>query len=331
MLVRSLIEGGSAVDKATAEKLFGCTLCKACEVVCPAGVQVTGVIPIIREQLLKMGVSPLLEHLKIARNIAETGNLFGYPRALREATFRRKIPCEANVLYFAGCVASYGQPNVVRSTERILEVAGVNYTTLGAQENCCGSFLFKIGQSRVAETVARENSRRFRELKVKVIVTSCADCYWMLKVEYPKRINGFDFEVLHLSEFIEKLLDERRLKLTKKILLKVTYQDPCYLGRHLEVYEPPRRVLENVPGIRLVEMEHTRRNAICCGAGSGVSTAFKALSLDVATLRLKEAVNTDADLLVTGCPFCYANLSEAAERACLFPLSDLAEIVANAI
>jgi heterodisulfide reductase subunit D len=207
----------------------------------------------------------------------------------------------------------------------------VEYTTLGARELCCGSVLLRTGQTSTAKKLAQQNTESFKELGVKKIVTVCPGCYLTLKVDYPKLVEAFPFEVVHISDFISQLLQADKLKLTKQVRLKVTFHDPCHLGRRFSVYEPPRNVLLSIPGLKLVEMPHNRENSRCCGAGGGVRAAFSDVTAKIGVSRMEEAAQTKADLLVTSCPFCCLNLDEVSRQAQLLPVSDLTEIVAEAL
>jgi len=150
-------------------------------------------------------------------------------------------------------------------------------------------------------------------------------------VDYPRLVKDFPFEVVHISEFLHQLLQTGKLRFTKRVGLKVTYHDPCHIGRRFNLYEPPRTVLSSIPGVKLVEMSRNRENAQCCGAGGGVKSAFSDTALKIGVSRMEEAAQTKADLLVTSCPFCYINLGDASRQAQLLSVSDLTEIVAEAI
>jgi len=175
----------------------------------------------------------------------------------------------------------------------------------------------------------------FNSLGVSRVVTSCSDGFSTFKKLYPKVDIPMKFEVLHMVEYLDRSIKDKKLKFTKKMPMKVTYHDPCHLGRHLGddgIYEPPRDVLKNVPGIELVEMERNRENAWCCGAGAGVSQANPDLSLWTANERLKEAKATGATALVTSCPWCERNFKDAAkEYGEDIEIYDIAEIAQKAL
>jgi len=331
ILIKSLIQGDTKATSSVLDRLYCCSLCKACETSCPALVRISDVYERVRESLAKQKQAPLDKHQRIAEKILAEGNPFGLPRAERSYSYQRKNPSRAEVLYFVGCVPAYRRPSIVRSVEKILTTAGVEYATLGAQELCCGSVLLRTGQTSIARKLAHQNIENFKELGVKKIVTVCPGCYLTLKEDYPKLVEDFLFEVVHISDFINQLLQTGKLKLTKQVGLKVTFHDPCHLGRRFNIYEAPRNVLLSIPGLKLVEMPHNRENSQCCGAGGGVKAAFSDVASNIGVSRIEEAATTKADLLVTSCPFCCLNFDEAGRQTQLLPVSDLTEIVAEAL
>lgn len=331
ILIKSLIEGNLKASRSVLDRLYCCSLCMSCETSCPAVVRLSEVYERVREDLVELKLGPLERHQKIARDILAEGNPFRQPRAERPSSYQCKDPREAELMFFVGCVSAYRKPSIVHSVEKILTSTDTDYTTLGAQELCCGSVLMRTGQTRTFEKLAQQNTRRFKELGVQKILTVCPGCYLTLKVDYPRLIKDFPFEVVHISEFLHQLLQTGKLRFTKRVGLKVTYHDPCHIGRRFNLYEPPRTVLSSIPGVKLVEMSRNRENAQCCGAGGGVKSAFSDTALKIGVSRMEEAAQTKADLLVTSCPFCYINLGDASRQAQLLSVSDLTEIVAEAI
>ena len=174
--------------------------------------------------------------------------------------------------------------------------------------------LFWTGQIEIAKECANHNIEEIEKSGATILVTSCAGCYRMIKEIYRSKFGlEYNFEVLHAPEFLLSLVKDGTLPLENEISEKVTYHDPCHIGRHMGLYEPPRELLKNIPGIELIEMTRNRRNAWCCGAGAGVKSAFKDLALFAAHERLKEAQSTEAGILATSCPFCERNLRDAAK------------------
>ncbi len=199
------------------------------------------------------------------------------------------------MLYFRGCTARERQTDIQKATEKLLKKAGVDYNILD-DEKCCGSVLLRTGFNAEAAEQIKKNTEI---LKGQKILTSCAGCYKTLKDDY----EGLD--VIHISQLLDELIKEGKLEFSKKDF-NVTYHDSCHLGRHCEVFDEPRNVIETVAN--LVEMENIRENSLCCGAGGGVKSAYPELASQMAKLRLSQAIDTDCSTLITPCPFCKLNL-----------------------
>ena len=172
----------------------------------------------------------------------------------------------------------------------------------------------------------------FKATVVKKIIATCAGCYRTLKIDYPKWIEEWDFEVLHSIEVIDESIQSGTIKIKNKIPGVMTYHDPCHLGRHAEVYDAPRRVIKAIKQDEFIEMRRNKANAYCCGAGGGVKSGFPEFALEVAIDRIKEAEETGAEWLTSNCPFCLGNLKDAAlESRSKIKVVDLLELVKNAI
>jgi len=212
------------------------------------------------------------------------------------------------MLYFRGCVVREKLPGISHATEKILNLAGIDYTLLD-NESCCGSFLMRTGFKKDAEEVMKENFQAILASDEKTVLVSCAGCYNTLKNDY-KSLFDVELNVIHTSELIKDLIDGNRIQV-KPIEKTVTYHDPCHLGRHSGIYEEPRDIIKT--STELVEMVRNRERSRCCGAGSGVKSAFPELALDVADKRIQDAEETNAEILVTTCSFCILNLKNAVE------------------
>jgi Fe-S oxidoreductase len=264
----------------------------------------------------------------------------------------------ARVAYFAGCTSSYLHPDIAVNTGRILNAGGLDFTVMGADEYCCGAPLWRTGQIEAARKLAEYNLEILKKEGIKTLIASCAECYGTFKGFYP-RIAELDFEVLHISEVIDTMLQQGKLKLTKKSDLKVTYHDPCLLGRLSELYVPwngvirpfglhdppkqwrrgtygvyaaPRRILQSIPGLELVEMIRSEENAFCCGGGGGVPAVFPEFAQWTAAERLSEVASTGADSVISCCPFCQSSFESAIGSAkSKIGYHDLTELVIKAI
>ena len=199
------------------------------------------------------------------------------------------------MLYFRGCTAREKQTDIAKATERLLKIAGVDFHTLD-DEKCCGSVLLRTGFTDEAKEQIKKNTEI---LKGEKIITSCAGCYKTLKDDY------VDLDVIHISQLLDELIKEGKLEMSK-MDLDVTYHDSCHLGRHSNVFDEPRNVINSVAN--LVEMENNRENSICCGAGGGVKSAYPEIASQMASSRIAQAKETGCGTLITLCPFCKLNL-----------------------
>lgn len=200
------------------------------------------------------------------------------------------------MLYFRGCTAREKETSIQKATEKLLDIAGVDYHIL-EDEKCCGSVLLRTGFFKEAQSQIEKNTEVLRGEK---IITSCAGCYKTLKEDY----EGLD--VIHISQLLDELIRDGKLNLEKGEL-DVTYHDSCHLARHMEVFDEPRNVIESLAN--LVEMENNRENSLCCGAGGGVKSAYPEIATQMARTRIDQAMDTGCKTLVTACPFCKLNLS----------------------
>jgi heterodisulfide reductase subunit D len=224
---------------------------------------------------------------------------------------------QAELAYFVGCVSamfpmSYGIP---QSFATVLSRAGVRFTTLGDEEECCGFPLMMAGQLKQAEPLIRHNVEQVRALGVPRVVTTCPSCYHMWHHTYPEVLDEpLGFEVVHAVEVLAELVDkESRLELTEpRRTGVVTYHDPCDLGRKGGIFDAPREVLRRVPGYTFVEMQQSREHALCCGGGGNLETFDADLVQDVAARRVVQAAEVGANVLVSACPQCVRTLSKAA-------------------
>jgi Fe-S oxidoreductase len=361
-VAQELLEGTLKYDDDLVKHIYSCTTCGACDVNCKSvrDTEVLDTILALRAKCVEDGWGPMPEHKKIAAMIEKSHNIYGNAHGQRFDWLpeNAKLPGKADTVYFVGCSTAYLNPDIARDTVKILRAGGINFTVMNSEEYCCGAPLWRTGQIVEARNLVDHNLEALKKQNIKTLIVSCAECYGTFKGLYP-RIAKLDFEVLHISEVIQRLIKEGKLKLTKKRELKATYHDPCLLGRLSElyvpwqgeikafgyhdppkkfrrgtngVYEAPRDVLKAVPGIELVEMIRNAENSFCCGGGGGVPSAFPEFSLWVAGERLKEAATTDADAIVSCCPFCGSNFKKAIDNnKSGLRYFDLTEIVAGAI
>lgn len=207
------------------------------------------------------------------------------------------------MIYFRGCTVREKLPHIEMATRQILEMANIDHHILDDEE-CCGSFLLRTGFVDDAREIMAKTAEK---LKGEKVLVSCAGCYNTLKNDY-KEFLGVDLDVIHISMLFENLIKEGVIK-PDKLPVNVSYHDPCHLGRHSGEYDSPREILKSIA--TLVEMENIKENSRCCGAGGGVKSAYPEIANKLAQKRIGDALETDADILVTSCSFCLINLQEA--------------------
>ncbi|MHA1483908.1 MAG: (Fe-S)-binding protein [Candidatus Thorarchaeota archaeon] len=366
IMANALHKGRIEFTKEMLDVLYKCTNCGACEVVCKFFFELepNEIIHELRVAAVEAGVGPMPNHKKFIEQVDLVHNPYGEPTDKRSSWLTEDIELDesSDTIFFAGCTASYRREEIAKATVRILNAAEEGFKMLGPDEYCCGSPVYRVGDKKRALEIMKDNVERFKAQGIKRIITSCAGCYNMLKVEYPRFVET-DFEVIHTSQLMESLISEGRLKLTNEVPLKVTYHDPCHLGRMAEPYEPwegelvevialvymhdppkpirrgangvydaPRNVLKQIPGIELVEMERVREYAYCCGAGAGVKSQYPDFALSTSGKRIEEAESTGATALVSTCPFCSTNFKDMLkEHDDPMEFYDLTELVLQSI
>jgi len=340
-LIRNADQGDLSPGENFGQKFYRCTLCAACSQVCPSGVRVDELLLGAREELAGQGqLPPALARL--SETICETHNISGEDNAARliwsENLEHPPLGSgreTAQVVYFVGCVGSFFPRSyaIPQAFVQTLEAVGIDYALLGGSEWCCGYPLLVNGLLSEAEATIRHNVARVRATGADKVVFACPSCYHIWKHTYPQIAGDEmgDLKILHVTEFLADLIDQGKLPL-REMNQTVTYHDPCDLGRKSEVYEAPRRVLQSIPGLTLVEMSDNRENALCCGGGGNLETYDPELVPALSARRLAQAQATGARVIVSACQQCERTLANAArqQRARLRVL-DVTEIVWRAM
>ena len=318
------------------EAVWACTSCGACVEVCPVGNEPMRDIMDIRRALVLMENTFPKQWETAFRGMERTMNPWNVPPSERmkwaEGLHVPTIEENPNpdVLWWVGCAAATDAraQKVARAFAKILNAAGVNYAVLGEQETCCGDSARRSGNEYLFYELATANVEMLNEIKPKRIVTTCPHGFHTLKNEYPQF--GGEYDVVHHSTFIEELLEQGKIKIDSDGMEKITFHDPCYLGRHNGIYDAPRFVLEKV-GADLVEMEHTRNKSFCCGAGGAQIWKEEEGTARINLTRFAEAEKTGADTVAVACPFCMIMLNDASKAAGedAPQVKDIAEIVAE--
>ncbi len=362
-----LLGGGLDYSSPTLpEVIYACTLCGACDVGCKRNLDLEPLLTLesLRARAVKEGIGPMPQHQEMTDSIMTSKNRYGRPQAERRNWLPKdvKLAEKADLLYFAGCRASFVNTEISQAAARILQAAKVDFMVM-KDEPCCGNFLYTTGQLDKARGIAEENLRRVKETGAKTVVFSCAEGYKTFKVDYPKLLDistsDLPFEVLHLVECIDGWVKDGRLKLDNKVSMKLTYHDSCNLGRlsepwvHWEgergdwavydpprqlrrgtygIYDQPREILNALPGIELVEMPRHHENAWCCGNAAGVKQAFPDFSTYSADERIREASTTGAEAIVSACPGCKDNFTQSIKaKGNGIKAYDILELVAKAV
>lgn len=320
--------------------IWDCTTCRACEEACPVFIEYVDKIVDMRRHLVLMKGEFAPEAQNTLRNIENNSNPWGIGFSTRgdwAKDLNIKILSEdANVeyLYFVGCAGSFDEraKKVSRAFVKCLQTAGVSFGILGAEEKCTGDSARRIGNEYLFQMLAKENIATFERYKIKKIITTCPHCYNTIKNEYPQFYGNY--EVIHHTELLDKLIKDGKLKPTKSIDKKITFHDSCYLGRYNEIYDAPRSLLKSIPNTHIEEMDLCRDKGRCCGAGGGRMWMEEKSGTRINHKRLEDVkTQTDANLIASSCPFCLTMLSDAVKETNTdnMETKDVAELISESL
>lgn len=348
--------------------LYRCQMCGACDVSCKSNkdMEPLAITQELRFKAVEDG-QLLPAHMMVIEGLKKEDNMMLAKKVDRgkwaEGLDVKNInEDKAEVYFHVGCRYSFDEElwPVARAAVNLLKKAGVDISIAGRDENCCGGRAYELGYQGEFIKYAENNVEMLKTNGIKTVVTACADGYYAFKVLYPQMGQTGDYEVLHITEYLDRLIKEGKLRLTRKVPMTVTYHDPCHLGRMGEpfvpwdgvekivfnqvyiydppkpwrkgtngIYQTPRDVIQSVPGLKLVEMERIKEYAWCCGAGGGVIDAYPDFAKWSAMERIEEAKNTRAEALVTACPWCRRNfqdaLTESGDRLKVLDIIELLE------
>ncbi len=335
-LIYQLLLSGNGFDIEGQSELWDCTTCSTCSSRCPKQVNPMDMIISMRGVLVEGGrIHP---NIKTAlESTYRQGNPLTMAREDRGAwavdLAVEKFSEKSEYLYFVGCTPSY-DPQAQKSAQslvRILNKAGVSFGILMAQESCCGSEVRRLGELGLFEMIVEENTEMYRELGVCKIFTTSPHCFNTFKKDYPLS----DLQVQHYTQILAELLASGALNFSGRVEKIVTYQDPCYLGKHNLVFDEPRQILKSIQGIKLVEMDRSREKSLCCEGGGGrMWLEGTNPGTRLARMRIQEALETGAEILATACPFCLLTLDEAVQHMNAqdrIRVMDIAEIAVQAL
>jgi len=319
-------------------ELWQCTTCMTCSSRCPKGIKPLDVIIQVRSQLIESGrIQPTM------RDALEStflhGNPWGKPREkrndwaadlkVREADPKAKL----DLVYYVGCTVAYDPrlQKLARAMVKVLEKAGVAFGILGIEESCCGNEVRRMGEEGLFEELKENNLKLFQERGARQLMTTSPHCFNVFKNEY----SPFEGDVRHYTQVIWELIQEERLSFSKELGWRVTYHDPCFLGKQNDIFEEPRGILGKIPGLEFAELDRNRERSLCCEGGGGrMWTEDVAQQGRLAEIRVKDAVDLGAEVLVTACPFCLLTLEDAVKTTGneeKIRVLDLIEIVETAL
>jgi Fe-S oxidoreductase len=335
--VRTIIHQAQLGIPGWQDILWLCTTCGQCEALCPRGVKIIDIFRGLRElawesNKVEKGLPSLLW------SIYWNDNPWSQPPSQRDVWARGLDlpafdPQKHEVLLYIGCTSSYDRraQKIARALVTVLNAAGVKFGTLGQHEPCCGESALSVGNLRYFEEIAQKTAAIFKEKKITDLVVISPHCYDVFRNHYPQV--GIDLNPLHYTQYLAGLIADGRLKMKGNLQQRVTFQDPCYLGRHNGEYEAPRSILKAIPGLELVEMAANRSEGLCCGGGGGRMWLETVNAERFSNLRARDAERTGVGILATACPFCIVCLEDSTRSLGLDELRvlDIAEIAALAL
>jgi Fe-S oxidoreductase len=315
-------------------ELWSCTTCSSCSERCPKDLSPLEFLIDIRGMAVEEGqIAPTIRDA--LESIFKNGNPWARPRSKRDEWMTdlnvKHISQGAEILYFVGCTSAY-DPSVRRVAKSIVncfQKGGLDFGVLGNEENCCGSEAYSVGEKGLFDYVVEENTKAFRKYNINSVVTGCPHGFHVFKNRY----NQANLEVQHHSQMLSHLIDKGKIVYSKEINKKIIFHDPCFLGKQNKVFDEPRKVIESVPGVKLLEFDRSKSRSICCEGGGG------RMWVDIpgprlAETRICDAVEQGAEILAVACPFCLLAFEDAAKNTGnedKIQVMDIAELVSQAL
>ena len=334
LIARALLEGNLEYTEDLAERIFGCFLCGRCKEECKkaAQIDIIEITKAMRADFVDHGVKIPEAGIEMASLATEKGNIFGDSPAFHAKwaeglEFRKG----SGILFYPGCLASHRFKEKTKILVQLLQAAGYDLDFLGDEQSCCGTPLWITGNMAEAKKMVSAQLKKMQDRGVREIITPCPSCFRAFDEEYP-RILGIEkmpIKVRHTSEVLEEIIEKKMIKLKHEVKKRVTYHDPCEIGRYRGIYNPPRKVLRAIPGLEFVEMSRKEAESFCCGGGGGVKLMYPDYSQAVSRERLNDVLATGSEIVSTICPACEMNLTHATYEAdAAIRVLDVAELVA---
>jgi len=338
----------SQAPRISPEQIWFCTTCRACLEVCPVYIGAFDPIRRVRMAEIENGdaVSALLT--KSLETLYKFNNPWEPSKRKRtEWSKGLAVPdltagAKQDLCYFVGCTTSIDTrtQNLARAFTKIMTHAGISFGTLGQKETCCGDIARRVGEEGLFEEQAEKTATLFEKFGITDVVTSSPHCFNVIKNEYSPyeepeaRDEGTAFQIRHYTQLLEELLNKGAIKPAHSLNIKVTFHDPCYLGRYNNIYKAPRNVIQSIPGVSLVEMSHWGPDSLCCGGGGGRMWQELDGEQKLSEVRIREVADSGADVVVTACPYCLIMLEDAVKTAEIksgLKVMDLNELVAKSL
>jgi heterodisulfide reductase subunit D len=307
------------------KRLFSCTLCSRCETICHVEIPFHEFWEEARKWIAENDYGPPQAAKDMYKSIAnkEFGNPFMEPTAKRDEWYKDdyKLPDKAEVVYFPGCMTSFYEYQTLLNTLKVFTKIGVDFTTLGADEKCCGAINVMTGQVTNFKEIAKHNVGQIEKRGAKTVVTGCPGCLRGIK-KYAKQVGKLSFEVIHTTELLNRLINEEKIEFKKDFKKKnqpVVYHDPCELGRVSElegkgIFDEPRNILAHIPGMEeILEFPTNKMDSVCCGGGGGLKAVDYDLTTQITARKIDEAVKLGAKTIASSCPNCKSQMSIGVE------------------
>ncbi len=320
LILHQEITGTRVLDDRSIELIYQCLECSQCLSMCVTEIDIAEIVEATRIRLVsEKRHPPELDKMQIS--VVNKYNPFDEPHEERNHWLEVSKTGSRKIIYFTGCTAAYREQQIASDTVSLLE--SLDYSVfIPEDERCCGSPLLRTGFKEDGRDLAEHNVELLNNLTGELIVATCPGCYKTLTQDYPKLGLEFNKPVKHISELLESHLEDLK---SSESNLRITFHDSCHLGRHSGIYDAPRNVISRVSGSQVVEMSRNRENALCCGNGAGFRTLYSDKAKMIGRYRVEQAVEIDADILVTSCPFC-KNMLESQARDELIVM-DLPQLV----